>query len=117
MATDIQRDQLTITWDEVPCGSRNGNINEYFYDFNSMGEMIHHDTSIRQRTFENLSPGTEYPFSIVASNSKGHGPAIHSRFSTLPGKYVFSQFQKSTMQNLLFKMLLIKNFLHLMCIV
>ena len=99
MATNFQRDKLTITWDEVPCGSRDGSINEYLYDFNFMGEMKHDDVSNRLRTFSNLSTGTEYHFSIVASNSKGHGPAVHSTFSTLPGKYVYSKFYSSTVQN------------------
>ena len=90
--TDTQTRQLTIAWDKVPCGSKNGNILEYVYDFNSMGEMTHSDVSNRQRTFYNLSPGTEYPFAIVAINSKGPGPAVDSTFSTLPGKNVKSQF-------------------------
>ena len=84
-AIDIRTTELTITWDEVPCGSRHGNINEYIYDFNSMGEMTHHHASNRQRTFQNLSPDTEYPFSIVASSSNRRGPPVHSTFSTLPG--------------------------------
>ena len=90
--TDTQTRQLTIAWDEVPCGSRRGNILEYVYDFNNMGEIIHSDTSNRQTTFYDLSPGTKYHFSIVASSSNGRGPPVHSTFSTLPGKYVKSQF-------------------------
>ena len=92
--TDTQTRQLTIAWDEVPCGSRRGSIIDYIYVFNSMSGIIQSDISNRQRTFYNLSPGTEYPFDIVATNSNGRGPAVYSTFSTLAGKYVKSQFHQ-----------------------
>ena len=45
------------------------------------------DNTTRSYTITNIAPGTDYTFSVVATNSIGSGEAGVVMITTLPGKY------------------------------
>ncbi len=61
----------TISWGEVPCGNRGGNITQYRYSQNS--DMFG-QTSDRSATISDLMPCSSYTFKVSAMNSAGRGP-------------------------------------------
>ena len=100
MARDILRTQLTFTWDEVPCGSRRGSVNEYIFYINSYDEITQDAAQTRHHTFHNLSPGTKYIFHIAASNTYA-GRGVSGMFNswTQPGKRFYSNFKSRIVHN------------------
>ena len=94
-ATDTS---LTFTWDEVPCGSRGGEITRYRYSFAESGESFDagntFDTSDADRsiTRTGLTCNTEYIFRVAAINGDGVGPYSSTVTATSTysgtGKYI-----------------------------
>ena len=71
--------QLSVTWDQPTCGSRNGGMSKYEYYFGldiENGEPVYGSTQPDSRmvTFTELEHYTEYEFQVRASTSKGVGP-------------------------------------------
>ena len=63
-------DSLTFTWDEIPCGSRCGNITIYEYTFASKEGNV----TGRSETFDQLTACTNYTFKVKGVNSVSSGP-------------------------------------------
>ena len=69
-STATTSSSLTFTWDEIPCGSRGGDIS-YKYIFDSSAETSTTDKSV---TFNQLAACSSYDFKVRGSNTKGDGP-------------------------------------------
>ena len=68
--TDVTTDQASFAWDEVPCGSRHGDITIYNARLvNPAGDQDFSNTiSDTHVTFTGLQSCTEYIFSVSALN-------------------------------------------------
>ena len=68
-------DTISITWGEVPCGSRGGEILQYRYQLKQNADLITHGmTSNMSVVIGGLEPCMTYSFSVSAVNSAGKGP-------------------------------------------
>ena len=79
--TDVS---VSFAWDEVPCGSRRGNIIDYSYELRtSLGDDIKSDTtSARSLSFTELLPCTDYIFKVAARTSVDIGPYSNLTLAT-----------------------------------
>ncbi|XP_071485064.1 receptor-type tyrosine-protein phosphatase delta-like [Diadema antillarum] len=72
--------KLNISWDEVPCGHRRGNISFYSYDLESMDDNVRKAKTSkipafkRWVTLDDLEPCESYNFRVRARTKKGWGP-------------------------------------------
>ncbi|XP_072019232.1 phosphatidylinositol phosphatase PTPRQ-like [Amphiura filiformis] len=73
---------VTVSWDEVPCGNRGGNITQYRYDLNS---AIFDNTPDRTAEITDLEPCTSYNFRVFPVNSGGRGMPGELTVQTLDG--------------------------------
>ncbi|GAB6022199.1 hypothetical protein CHUAL_006334 [Chamberlinius hualienensis] len=85
---------LTFEWDEVPCHMINGQLLYYKYslmkstdkrpkrDAESENEFRNGTILETKIKFDNLSPFTNYIFSISAVNVAGEGPTVGKEYST-----------------------------------
>ena len=67
---------MEVSWNEVPCYSRNGDIIAYKYDFNLVGSRYHYPlvTTIGRRvTINDLQCATEYGISVAGVTNVGVG--------------------------------------------
>ena len=69
-ATDFTSNTITFEWSKPLCGERHGEITSYSYSlFNVLREVVSHDTTTSTMTsIENLSPFTNYSFTVAARN-------------------------------------------------
>ena len=68
---------IIVSWREVPCQNRNGEITRYVVEYNEQQErsqrvMIMMDAG-QTTTLHNLKPLTEYSIMVAAVNSNGTG--------------------------------------------
>ena len=63
-------DSLTFTWDEIPCGSRGGDIVRYDY----ISDIDIGYVTTRSKTFSSLVACTSHVFNVTGVNGAGTGP-------------------------------------------
>ncbi|XP_072041906.1 tyrosine-protein kinase receptor Tie-1-like isoform X1 [Amphiura filiformis] len=83
-AYNVSSDEISIRWSQPPCGSRNGPIVSYTYTLSTVdgalvmeGVIESPDISLGQ-----LTPFTDYTFSVAAMTEAGLGPAYTMVIST-----------------------------------
>ena len=69
--TSVGTDYISYSWEQPPCGQRNGVIREYAYSISSGGEGVINGNSVM---IYPLDPCTEYAFAVSAVTSMGAGP-------------------------------------------
>ena len=69
--TSVGTDYISYSWEQPPCGHRNGVIREYAYSILSGGEGIVNGNSVM---IYPLDPCTQYTFAVSAVTSMGAGP-------------------------------------------
>ncbi|XP_072013096.1 netrin receptor unc-40-like isoform X2 [Amphiura filiformis] len=73
-ATSASSTTITYSWDEIPCGNRNGVITGYRYEVTQSDSVVlADDTPLRSITVESLLPNTEYSFRVAARTKVGLG--------------------------------------------
>jgi len=74
-ASHIEARSVIITWTEVDCLRRNGNITKYLVDY-GVGNVrdIELESKSTSLTVTNLSPFTKYTFTVKGINRAGEGP-------------------------------------------
>ena len=68
---------VTITWRQIECIERNGEITDYTVVLQEQGgAMISGEVNVMDRTFtaSGLTPHTNYTFRVAGVNSNGTGP-------------------------------------------
>jgi len=97
--TNITMTTITLSWEPLPCSSRNGNITRYQINLLTplYGELdIELETTgmgSESYTFRNLIPGTEYTITISGNSSEGlSGPTANATYTTrrVQGEWVWS---------------------------
>ena len=77
---------VLVTWDEVNCSKRNGNITDYHVRSQGSGStgLTNRtvDASLRQTNLTGLEPGRQYQVSVSAVNEAGEGPAYTINVTT-----------------------------------
>lgn len=74
---------ITLSWDELDCVNRNGEITGYLIEYNF--ETTYTNTTRPFFTNTGLSPETTYSFRVAAVNSNGTGtPSTSINATTLP---------------------------------
>ena len=75
----VSSSTIHVSWGEVPCPQRNGEITGYIVEYSRRGtkrqvggEQIH--VNNRTTTINELDPLTEYIIRVAAVNSNGTGP-------------------------------------------
>ena len=70
--TEVSTRYISYSWDQPPCGQRNGIIQQYSYSIAPGGEGSTTESTV---TVLDLNPCTEYNFTLFAETSVGKGPA------------------------------------------
>ena len=71
---NVMATSVVLTWNEVNCLQRNGDITGYMIRYVRDSQPIADSSSTTTYTVEELIPFTEYSFSVAAVNSVGTGP-------------------------------------------
>lgn len=81
---------ITVTWEQVQCVDRNGNITEYmlYYHSKESGENITHMTNMTGFIIMRLQPLTNYVIGVAAVNNAGIGAFERRMVMTLTCKYI-----------------------------
>ena len=78
MATSISGTSITVSWDPVPCLSRNSEITGYVVRYNEVSNSCHVDTEVSASetsvTLEGLTGSTQYSIQVAAVSASGTGP-------------------------------------------
>ena len=79
---------ITVSWDEVPCIHRNGNITAYRVVYSIKDMRVTYDIIVSQQrvTISDLQSDTEYSISVAAVNDAGVGDYSTITASTLKCK-------------------------------
>ena len=80
---NVMATSVVLTWNELDCLQRNGDINGYMFRYDRDSRLISDSSSTRTYTVEELIPFTEYSFSVAAVNSVGTGPFSEQTATTL----------------------------------
>ena len=85
--TGIAPSSMSFSWDDVPCGSRGGEITGYVYDLSSAsnGDLVLSGTTSAANRFVMLSglgQQMPYDFRVAAVTSVGTGPYVSMAAST-----------------------------------
>ncbi|XP_072041344.1 receptor-type tyrosine-protein phosphatase F-like [Amphiura filiformis] len=86
----------TITWDEIPCSDRNGQILGYRYELTLQNTVIDSKDVTTTSVTITLDTGNTYIFSIAGRTDSGIGPYTHITINTLVGTTTTSTFQDRT---------------------
>ena len=75
--TQTKSDSFTVTWSELPCGSRSGSITMYKYQLQHNNALVTAgQTGNMTLAFSDLMPCGEYMFGVSAVNVAGmRGPS------------------------------------------
>ena len=88
---------MEVSWNEVPCDSRNGDIISYVYGVNLVRSGYHYPmvTTIGRRvTINDLQCATEYRFSVAGVTNVGVGVFSNSYWRTnITGMYYICMFR------------------------
>ncbi|XP_072041078.1 receptor-type tyrosine-protein phosphatase delta-like [Amphiura filiformis] len=75
MASSVSPTNISFSWSKPPCGHRHGPIVAYSYELrNGTNEVIDSTISATSITFSDLTPYTNYSFTISAVTDAGQGP-------------------------------------------
>ena len=70
---------ILVTWDEVPNDRRHGPILKYEVDYTSTASYVTNSKEVQAPTqyleIDGLEQNTNYTITVMASTSKGYGPA------------------------------------------
>lgn len=79
--TAINSTSVYISWDELNCTERNGNITSYSFTFNRVGDLkVINVTNVQQLLMNGLYPHRQYSFEVAAVNINGVGPSSNTSF-------------------------------------
>ena len=89
-STVVTSSSITVTWDELSCVDRNGELTGYRIDY-GIGTFDNSQTVTSGTSFpaSGLRPLTTYRFRVAAVNSNGRGPysdALNRQTLVSPGK-------------------------------
>ncbi|XP_033636578.1 receptor-type tyrosine-protein phosphatase T-like [Asterias rubens] len=87
-ATSVTNNTMTFSWNQPPCGQRNGNVTTYQLSIvnTADGSVSTRNISCTTETFTGLVPFTDYNLSVSAVNQFGSGPFASAVNRTLEGK-------------------------------
>ncbi|XP_071799486.1 receptor-type tyrosine-protein phosphatase T-like [Asterias amurensis] len=87
-ATSATNSTMTFSWNQPPCGQRNGNVTTYQLSIvnTADGSVSTRNISCTTETFTGLVPYTDYNLSVSAVNQFGSGPFASAMNRTLEGK-------------------------------
>ena len=87
---------ITVTWDELSCVDRNGELTGYRIEYGTTTFDNMETVAVASFTATGLCPLTTYMFRVAAVNSNGTGPystTVNSTTSFPPGEIMVSQGQ------------------------
>ena len=88
---------ILVTWDEVPNDRRHGPILKYEVDYTSTASYVTNSKEVQAPTqyleIDGLEQNTNYTITVMASTSKGYGPASEPIFvdTDQDSKYSFAR--------------------------
>ena len=95
-SSTVSSSAIYVSWGEVPCPQRNGEITGYIVGYNrsgtnrQVGEQVHVNSSAMHMTVvTDLDPLTEYIIKVAAVNGYGPGPfsdPVYATTSSMPKK-------------------------------